>query len=78
MSHVLQFNGPSSWGFQTGKCLRKIYGRHVPRICQSVIFTCEDTWREKFANHVLALLGEMSKDIRSTTEIIEVTVLRKA
>jgi len=63
--------------FKQEKDFRKFCGRHVLRICQSVIFICGDTWRVKFANQILTLLGEMRKNIRSTTENIEVTVLRK-
>jgi len=63
--------------FKQEKAVRKVCGRHVLRICQSVIFICGDTWGAKFADQILTLLGEMRKNIRSTIENIEVTVLRK-
>jgi hypothetical protein len=63
--------------FKQEKAVRKVCGLHVLRIFQSMIFISGDIWWAKFANEILTFLGEMRKNIRSTTETIEVTVLRK-
>jgi hypothetical protein len=68
---------PVHEAFKQEKGVRKVCGRQVLRIYQSVIFICGDTWRAKFANQILTLLGEMRKNIRTTIETIAVTVLRK-